>query len=290
MNYRHAFHAGNFADVVKHAVLARILAHLRVKPAPFRVLDTHAGIGLYDLSGPEAERTGEWRGGIGRILAAPFPAPIAALLEPWLAAVATVAGATTPARLDPSALAVYPGSPLIVRAGLRREDRATATELHPADAATLAELFAGDARLKVIELDGWLALKSFLPFKERRGLVLIDPPFEAPGEFDRIVRGLVEATRRAPAVTYLVWYPIKAAAEIRAFHEALAATGLRRVMAVDFAIAAVRPDGPLSACGLVIVNPPWTLPGELDGLLPALRERLATDRGAAASHRWLVPE
>ena len=181
MNYRHAFHAGNFADVVKHAALARILVHLAAKPTPFRVLDTHAGIGLYDLSGDPAERTGEWRDGIGRVLAAPFPAPVAALLEPWLAAVARVNGLTSPDHLTPERLAVYPGSPLVIRAGLRPGDHAVVTELHPADAATLADLFAGDARLQVVELDGWLALKSFLPFKERRGAVVIDPPFEQPG-------------------------------------------------------------------------------------------------------------
>ena len=188
MNYRHAFHAGNFADVLKHAVLARVLVLLARKETPFRVLDTHAGIGLYDLSAPEAEKTGEWRGGIGRILAAPFPEPVAHLLEPWLTAVASACGSTRPEHLDPTRLPRYPGSPLVVRSGLRREDRATVVELHPDDAATLGELFAGDARVKVVELDGWLALKSFLPFKERRGLVLIDPPFEKEGEFERIVR------------------------------------------------------------------------------------------------------
>ena len=290
MNYRHAFHAGNFADVLKHAVIARILVHLARKETPFRVLDTHAGIGLYDLAGPEAGRTGEWRDGIGRILAAPFPEPVARLLEPWLQAVASVNGVTRPEHLVADRLARYPGSPLVVRSGLRRDDRATVVELHPADAATLADLFAGDARVKVIELDGWLALKSALPFKERRGLVVIDPPFEKPGEFDRIVAGLVQATRRFAGGTYLVWHPIKDRAELARFHDAVAATGLRRVMAVDLSIAAIRPDGPLVANGLLIHNPPWKLDEELDLLLPALAERLALAPGASASWRWVVPE
>jgi 23S rRNA (adenine2030-N6)-methyltransferase len=290
MNYRHAFHAGNFADVLKHAVLARILVHLAAKPAPFRVLDTHAGIGLYDLAGEEAERTGEWRDGIGRILAAPFPAAVADLLAPWLGAVASAAGLTRPEHLVAERLSRYPGSPLVIRAGLRRDDRATVVELHPADAATLADLFAGDARVKVVELDGWLALKSFLPFKERRGLVVIDPPFEKDREFDRIVTGLVQAIRRFATATYLVWHPIKDRRDLDRFHDAVVATGIRRVIAVELATAAVRADGPLTANGLLIVNPPWKLAEELDILLPALAERLAIGRGAAASWRWLVPE
>lgn len=290
MNYRHAFHAGNFADVVKHAALARILVHLAAKATPFRVLDTHAGIGLYDLSGDEASRTGEWRDGIGRVLAAPFEAPVAELLAPWLDAVARVNGLTSPAHLTAERLAVYPGSPLVTRAGLRRDDRAVVTELHPADARTLAELFAGDARLKVVELDGWLALKSFLPFKERRGLVVIDPPFEKPGEFDRITRGLIEATRRFAGGTYLIWHTIKDLRDLARWREDLKATGLRRLLTADFAVAAPSADGPLTACGLTILNPPWKLADELATMLPPLAERLAIGPGAEARVDWLVPE
>ena len=290
MNYRHAFHAGNFADVLKHAVLARILVLLARKETPFRVLDTHAGIGLYDLASAEAEKTGEWQGGIGRVLAAPFAEPVARLLEPWLRAVASANGVTRPEHLVADRLARYPGSPLIVRSGLRRDDRAIAVELHPGDAETLAELFAGDARLKVVELDGWLSLKSFLPFKERRGLVVIDPPFEQEGEFDRIIAGLVQATRRFAGGSYLVWHPIKDRRELARYHAALAETGLRRVMSVELAISEIHPDRPLSACGLTLVNPPWKLDEDLDLLLPALAERLAAGPGAAASWRWVVPE
>ncbi|MCE1237763.1 MAG: 23S rRNA (adenine(2030)-N(6))-methyltransferase RlmJ [Hyphomicrobiales bacterium] len=290
MNYRHAFHAGNFADVVKHAVLARILVHLAAKDAPFRVLDTHAGLGLYDLSSDEAARTGEWRDGVGRVLAAPFAPPVAALLEPWLAAVARVNGLTSIAHLTPERLAFYPGSPLIIRAGLRHDDRAVVTELHPADAAALAELFSGDARLKVVELDGWLALKSFVPFKERRGLVVVDPPFEKPGEFDRVTRGLVDAHRRFAGGVQLIWHPIKDRADLARWRKDLVATGIRRILTVDFAVAQPKADGPLVANGLVLVNPPWRLAEELATLLPPLVERLALGPGAAARVDWLVPE
>lgn len=290
MNYRHAFHAGSFADVLKHAVLARILVHLARKETPFRVLDTHAGIGLYDLGGREATKTDEWRGGVGRVIAEPFSEPVAKLLEPWLTAVANTVGRTRIAHLADGKLSRYPGSPLIIRSGLRRTDRATVVELHPEDAASLAELFAGDARVKVVELDGWLALKSFLPFKERRGLVLIDPPFEAPGEFERIVEGLQEAVKRFAGGCYLVWHPIKDTREIERFHAAVAATGLRRVMAVELATAEPKADAGLTATGLMIVNPPWKLGEELDVMLPALGERLATGPGAAARWYWVVPE
>jgi len=290
MNYRHAFHAGNFADVLKHAVLARILVHLAAKPTPFRVLDTHAGIGLYDLAADEASRTGEWLDGIARLLAEPLPEPVAALLAPWLDAVALANGLTSARRLDVTRLARYPGSPLVVRAGLRHDDRAQVTELHPADAATLAALFAGDSRLKVTELDGWLALKSFLPFKERRGLVVIDPPFEKEGEFDRIVDGLVAAHRRFATGIYMVWHTWKNPAEIARYHRRLADSGLRRILSVEFAVAPVRPDGPLTACGLTLVNPPWKLAEEIEVLLPTLVERLALAPGAVGRLQWIVPE
>ena len=204
--------------------------------------------------------------------------------------VAAANGLTSARHLTAARLALYPGSPLIVRAGLRPLDRAVVTELHPTDAATLADLFAGDARLKVTELDGWLALKSFLPFKERRGLVVIDPPFEKPGEFDRIVAGLVAATRRFATGIYMVWHPIKGAADLARYHDSLAATGLRRILTVDFAVAPPTADGPLTACGLTLVNPPWKLAEEIETLLPTLVERLAIGPGAYGRVRWLVPE
>ncbi len=290
MNYRHAFHAGNFADVLKHAVLARILVALAAKETPFRVLDTHAGIGLYDLSADESARTGEWLGGIGRLLDAPLPPEIADLLAPWLDAVAATNGLTSARHLTAARLARYPGSPLIIRAGLRHDDRAVVTELHPADAATLAALFDGDARLKVLELDGWQAVKSVLPFKERRGLVLIDPPFEKEGEFRRIVKALVDGHRRFATGIYMVWHTIKNVDDLARYHDDLAATGLRRILSVEFAVAPPRPDGPLTACGLTIVNPPWKLAAEIEALMPFLVERLALTSGADARVHWIVPE
>src|SRR5690606_31777626 len=185
MNYRHAYHAGNFADVVKHVVLVRILDYLKRKPGAFRVIDTHAGAGLYDLSAEEAQKTGEWRNGIGRLLETELPAEAAALAAPYLDAVRSF-NAGHPFRF-------YPGSPALVKEMLRGPDRLTAIELHPADSFALKTRFSGDWQVRVIELDGWLALGAHVPPKEKRGLVLVDPPFEKEGEFGRLVDGLKKA-------------------------------------------------------------------------------------------------
>src|SRR5258705_1072274 len=201
MNYRHAFHAGSFADVVKHAVLARILVHLRTKPAAFRVIDTHAGAGLYDLAGPEASRSAEWRAGIQRLLASPLPEQARALLAPYLDVVAA---------LSPGGrLAAYPGSPALARALLRPQDRLIACELEPGAAAALAHNLGGDRRVKLVTIDGWVALNAYMPPVERRGLVIIDPPFEDDGDFMRLARAIEGAHRKWAGGSYLLWYPIK---------------------------------------------------------------------------------
>ncbi|MFL5040558.1 MAG: 23S rRNA (adenine(2030)-N(6))-methyltransferase RlmJ, partial [Xanthobacteraceae bacterium] len=174
MNYRHAFHAGNFADVIKHAVLARILVHLRAKPAAFRIIDTHAGAGRYDLTGAEASRTGEWRDGIARLLAAHLAPEVDTLLAPYRDVVAT---------LNPDGeLRVYPGSPEVARASLRPHDRLVACELEPNAARALMHNVARDERVRAVVIDGWTALVAYVPPKERRGVVIIDPAFEAPDE------------------------------------------------------------------------------------------------------------
>ena len=210
MNYRHAFHAGNFADVVKHAVLVRILLHLAGKPAPYRVIDTHAGAGLYDLTGPESSRSGEWQGGIARLFAAGLAgagsagidAPVRPLLAPYLDAVA--------ARNDGGGLTRYPGSPALVAAFLRPQDRLVVCEREPGAAAALARNFAHDRRIKPVAIDGWTALNAYVPPKERRGLVLIDPPYESADDFHRLSGAFAQAHRKWPIGLYLLWYPIKA--------------------------------------------------------------------------------
>jgi 23S rRNA (adenine2030-N6)-methyltransferase len=283
MNYRHAFHAGNFADVVKHIVIVRILVHLREKATPFRVIDTHAGEGLYDLSGDEAARTGEWRDGIGRLAGAALPAEATDLVAPYLAAVRACNHGDDLRR--------YPGSPVLARRLLRPQDRLIACELEPRAAAALARCLrekpeargASEGRetppAKVMGVDGWVALNACVPPKERRGLVIVDPPFEQPGEFIRLADGIMAAYRKWPTGVYVAWYPVKDGNDPARFIRRLAPAGIERCLRVEFAVAAPRPGGGLNACGMVIVNPPWKLAAEIGIFAPALTAILGRDPG-----------
>ncbi len=275
MNYRHAFHAGNFADVVKHLILVRIIHYLKRKPAPFRVIDTHAGPGLYDLQGDAANRTGEWVEGIGRVMDA-LTGEAAELATPYFDAIK--------ARNADGALRFYPGSPLITRHLLREQDRLFGLELHPQDSDTLRENFAGDWQARVTHLDGWAALGTHLPPKEKRGLVLVDPPFEERGEFPRMVAALGKAHRRWPGGIYAFWYPVKDPVEVGQFVRELRATGIGKILRVELTIS--RPTTPptLHGTGMIVVNPPFALESELAILLPPLAELLGRD----GQGRWLV--
>jgi 23S rRNA (adenine2030-N6)-methyltransferase len=275
VNYRHAFHAGNFADVVKHLILTRIVLYLRRKEAAFRVIDTHAGIGCYDLAGDEARRSPEWREGIARLLREELPEAAAELAAPYL----DIVRAENPG----GDLLAYPGSPLLVRRLLRPQDRLSAIELHPADAAQLAALFAGDIQARIIALDGWLALGAHVRPKEKRGLVLVDPPFEEPGEFTRLVAGLVKAHRRWEGGIYALWYPLKDPAEVAAFAAALEASAIPRMLRIELTLRTPSTPPRLYGTGMIVVNPPFPLETELGVLLPALANILAPDHG-----RWSV--
>ncbi len=269
MNYRHAFHAGGFADVVKHAALALLIERLKQKDAAFRVIDTHAGTGLYDLAGDEATRSGEWREGIGRLWQRDLDADLATLLAPLLSAVAA-------ANAGRDRLRYYPGSPWIARHLFRRQDRLTAVELHPEDATALAARFAGDVQVRTIALDGWLALGAFLPPKERRGLVLVDPPYEETGEFARLVDAFVAAHRRWPTGLYCLWYPVKDLAAIDRLRVRLAQSGIRRLLRAELCVRTRGAEGTFNGTGLIVCNPPWqfaeTLAALLAGLVPVLAE------------------
>lgn len=284
MNYRHAFHAGNFADVLKHTVLALVIEHLKRKPAPFRVVDTHAGAGLFALDAEEAEKTGEFRSGIARLLApsaATLPPDAARLLEPYLAAVRA---------LNPGpGLVAYPGSPCLALALMRPVDRLIASELHPADAEALRTAVAGDRRAKVLEIDGWQALRAVLPPKERRGVVLIDPPFEEPGEFERLASGLADGVRRFATGTYIVWFPVKNGAAVGRMTAMLAAA-FPKLLYAELAVRSPDPLGKLAATGLLVLNPPHPLEAQLRTLLPVLSDRLAQGAGSSYRLEWLSAE
>jgi 23S rRNA (adenine2030-N6)-methyltransferase len=278
MNYRHAYHAGNFGDVLKHAVLALVIQHLKRKPAPFRIVDTHAGSGRYALDSEAAAKTAEWEGGIGRILgagAAPLPPSVATLLAPYLEAVR--------AENPDGGLRVYPGSPLIARHLMRADDALVANELHPAEQANLKAAIGRDRRVKVLALDGWLALKALLPPRERRGIVLIDPPFEEEGELQRMAEGLAECLRRFATGVYIAWYPIKDPKPIARFHRAVSEVAGGKALRVELLLR--RPVDPdrLNGCGLVVINPPHTLQSDLAAVLPEIARRVSAG-GNARSH------
>jgi 23S rRNA (adenine2030-N6)-methyltransferase len=271
MNYRHAFHAGNFADVLKHLVLTRVLHHLQAKPTGFRAIDTHAGLGFYDLTGDEAGRTGEWHDGWGR-LDTPFPDEVEALFAPYREAVAA-----TQARHGAT---IYPGSPAIIREFLRPSDQGVFVELHPADAEILRERYNQDPRTKVMHIDGWTALNALIPPPERRGVVLIDPPYEELGEVDRLGAALARAVAKWPTGIYLGWYPIKDIALVDRMVAELDRSLSRPALRIDLMISEPYPNR-LNGNGLVVINPPWRLADEAAMFLPALAERLARgDYGA----------
>jgi 23S rRNA (adenine2030-N6)-methyltransferase len=283
MNYRHAFHAGNFADVLKHVVLIMLVEHLKKKPAPFFYLDTHAGRGLYDLSEAQAQRSGEYKTGIGRLLdahAGTLPAEFAAYVN----LVRESAGK------GHSAITAYPGSPLVVAYLRRPNDRLVLMETLPKEAAALRTTL-GRARLtSVLESDGYTALKAHLPPRENRGLVLIDPPYESDLEFDRVMAGLEIAHERWPTGTYCVWYPLTDRAGPLRFRHNLERSGIRRVLDVTLNVLPADAQVGMGGAGLVIVNPPWLLDERLQQLLPQLHRHLSPEGLGGTSVEWLVPE
>ena len=282
MNYRHVYRAGNFADVLKHFLLSRVIVHLKQKAAPFRVIDTHAGAGLYDLHSEQAAKTGEWNDGIGRLLEAKIPAELAGLFAPLVEAVLRV---NDGAHRGP--ITRYPGSPVIAAELVRPDDVIFANELHPDDRRALEWALSPNRNARVMGLDGYVALKSLLPPKERRGVVLIDPPFEETGELQRLTRGLREGVRRFSTGTFVLWFPIKDPSSIAAFKRELAGLVLPKLLAVEFYVRAPDDVERLNGHGLAVLNPPYTLAPELVRVLPFLSSVLRQGDGARFAVDWL---
>jgi 23S rRNA (adenine2030-N6)-methyltransferase len=274
MNYRHAFHAGNFADCVKHALLVALVSALARKPTPFAVLDTHAGRGLYDLSAETPNRTGEWRAGVGR-LADVADGP----LLPWLS---LLRAAGFPPR--------YPGSPLLVRALLRDADRLVLCEKHPEEAAALSAAIGRDRQVAVHVRDGWEALGALTPFPERRGLVLIDPPFEQPGEFERILEACRLLRHRFRAAVVAAWYPVKHRAPVRAFEDGLREAGLTDIVAAELCLREPTDPARLNGCGVMVMNPPFGFAAEARAILEALLPRLSDGEAGAGAEVKVVAD
>lgn len=280
MNYRHAFHAGNFADVFKHLVLVCLLKALQRKDKGFAYLETHAGAGRYDLRGPEARQTGEFENGIARLWGPPTAAEPA--LAEYLAAVRAV-------NRGPR-LRYYPGSPRIARFLLRPQDRMRLAEQAPAECARLQAEFADDARVTVRCGDGYALLKGWLPPPERRGLVLVDPPYERVDEWEHTGKALRLAAKRWREGSYAVWYPLKAGTPVERFKSALVSSGLRKILLAELGVWPMDSPFRLNGCGMLCVNPPWRLDTDLRGVLETLAARLQQGPSAATRVQWLVPE
>lgn len=272
MNYRHAYHAGNFADVVKHIILTRVLTYFKRKEAPFFVLDTHAGVGRYDLKSIEAQKTLEYESGIARLLEKTQDAPVDVqeLVTPFIELVQS---------LNPEKFQTYPGSPMVAQSMIRRSDRLSLVELHPDDYSALNENFNWAKNTKTHHLDAWLAMKAQLPPREKRGLVLIDPPFEDRDEFNAILRALYEAHKRFPNGTYMMWYPIKDMPMIASFKKVLSGMDIGRTLDVSLMIDQPTTSQKFIGTGMVIVNPPYVLRQELELLLPWLTSLFETAKG-----------
>lgn len=277
LSYRHLFHAGNHADVLKHALLTRLLLAQHKKDTALRVLETHGGAGRYDLEHPWAKKNAEFEGGISRLWGR---ADVPELLGPYLEAVR---------RENPDgALRFYPGSPRVVRGLLREQDRLVVTELHPAEVESLERLFAGDRQVKVERRDAYEGLRAHLPPPQRRGVVHIDPAFERKDELARVVAGLADAHRRWATGVYAVWYPLLDPRSTAAFERGLVDTGIRKVLQVELEVG---PAGDaLRGSGLVVVNPPWRFDDEARAITEWLARVLGQGPGSAARVRWLVPE
>ena len=279
LSYRHSFHAGNFADVLKHAVLALVLEGLRRKETPFCFIDTHAGVGRYDMKSAPAEKTGEWREGIGRIWSEPTPPTE---LAPYLDAVRALNRG--------SALRFYPGSPRVARHLLRPQDRMVLMELHPSDVPLLKQEFANDRQVGVHHQDCYQGLKAFVPPREKRGLVLFDPAYEVKDEYEQVIDALLAAHTRWPTGIFALWYPILSRAAVDHMHRRVRDSGIRKVL---FAELSVRPDDMpfgMNGSGMLLINPPWQLDEQLRVLLPWLHQRLDPQQQGRWAVDWVVPE
>jgi 23S rRNA (adenine2030-N6)-methyltransferase len=269
MNYRHIYHAGHICDVVKHAALALIVRYLQTKERGFAVLDTHAGCGLYDLTDPCALKTGEANEGVQKLWVVREKAKENKTLTPYLDVLHALNTGDT--------LRFYPGSPVLTRRLLRPQDRLIACELHPDDVRPLRRTFFEDAQVNIHHRDGYEALRALTPFPEKRGLILIDPPFETPDEIEKVLAAARHIKARFPKIVLALWYPIKERPAIWAFHEGLRAIGFDNVLVAEFIYRPEVRHDRLNGTGLVIINPPFRLEAQLQELFPALHEILETE-------------
>lgn len=279
LSYRHSFHAGNHADVLKHTVQSLIIESLKEKEKPFLYLDTHSGAGRYQLSGEHAERTGEYLEGIGLLWQRDdLPEELAA----YMSVVHNFNRSGT--------LRYYPGSPLIARQLLRPQDKIHLTELHPSDYLLLRSEFQKDERAKVQRADGYQQLKSQLPPLSRRGLILMDPPYEMKTDYQDVVKGIQEGYKRFATGTYALWYPVVMRQQIKRMLRDLEATGIRRILQIELAVKPDSDQRGMTASGMIVINPPWKLEQQMKNVLPWLHKVLVPSGIGHHLVNWVVPE
>lgn len=277
LSYRHSFHAGNFADVLKHIVLIEILQYLKRKETAFDYIDSHAGAGLFDLHSDHAEKLAEYRQGVARLMPSELPG-----LTEYLAVIS--------AFNKDGGLNFYPGSPVIAQQLLRRQDRASLYELHPADHALLQQQMAGDGRIRVFRQDGLAALPGLLPPRSRRGLVLIDPSYEIKTDYQGVVKTLVNAHKKFATGTFVIWYPVIERSRSEEFVGHIQNSGIRDIQRFELAVRGDAAASGMTGAGLIVINPPWLLMQSMTALLPELVALLGQDEGASYRAETLVAE
>lgn len=278
LSYRHSFHAGNHADVVKHIVQSLILDALKQKDKPFVYHDTHSGVGRYDLTHEWSEKTGEYKQGIAKLWQ---QADLPDELESYLDSIRTLN--------EGDELRYYPGSPRVARAQLRRGDRMVLTELHPSDFPLLEQEFDRDRQVKIFKEDGFARLKGSLPPKERRGLVLIDPPYELAKEYRDVVQAIAQSYKRWATGIYAIWYPVVNRYDIDDMLKGLQGLGIRKILQIEMGVSPDTNERGMTASGMIIVNPPWKLESQMQAILPVLKQAIAPATGHFKVE-WVVPE
>ena len=279
LSYRHGFHAGNFADVLKHTVLVHMLEYMTQKDKPLRIIDTHAGAGVYKLNGPQAQKNREFDNGISQLWSSEqTPAAIARLL----AVVRRVN--------DGKQLQLYPGSPLIAQTLMRPIDRLFLHELHPADFQFLRDCMRDDKRVRVEHEDGFASLQALLPPPDRRALVLLDPSYEVKSDYQHLIKQLLQAHKRFSTGTFAIWYPVVLRARIDEMELALKKSGIKNIQLMEFGLQADNPEYGMTSSGMIVINPPWTLWGAMEETLPWLVENLSEDNAGFYRLEQLVPE
>lgn len=279
LSYRHSFHAGNHADVLKHTVQSLIIEALKEKEKSFLYLDTHAGAGRYLLSSKQAEKTGEYQSGIARLWQRD---DIPTALEPYLDVIGHFNRS--------GQLRYYPGSPLIARQMLREQDEIYLTELHSNDYPLLRAEFHKDPRAKVVCEDGYMQLKSQLPPRSRRGLILIDPPYELKTDYQAVVQGIKDGYKRFATGVYALWYPVVLRQNIKHLVQGLATSGIRRILQIELALLPDSDRRGMTASGMIVINPPWKLEAQMRELLPWLHQVLVPEKLGHIRLEWIVPE